>query len=636
MLPLPPRSDRPVAITGVNVVAMTGPEVVPDRTVVVDGGRIVAVAPAGEIVIDGFRSVNGASRYLMPGLADMHVHWNHFRQLAMYLANGITTVRNMWGSPWHLAMGRAVDEGRFPGPRVVTTSPGFDGVLPGGGTIWPGSIAATSPDVVDRLVDEVAARGYHQIKSYELIDRDTLHAIGRAASRTGLAVVGHCPGTLSMEQAMDAGMTCFEHLQNLHVGRGPSQDELEALRPDRVARMRLLASQLDLDSVAPLAARMRDEQVWSCPTLTLWHGYRPSSVRHDHPLLRYEPPGMSASWSLEGRGAAGVDAEAYEAAMAAVCARWTEAVGILHQAGAPLLLGTDHGNPWVFAGFAVHDEIDNLTGAGLSPYEVLRLGTVDAARFVGEQGEWGQVTVGARGDLLLVDADPLTSPSTLRDPAAVITNGWVLERDDLRSLLDHHADYLSQPDDEPEDGHRVLSATFGGTPSGCCTYRHEPRGGEGYLIEEDERELTYRNTTRASLDSDGAIETLRSDRHRPPFAASTTVTRTPGGYRVVTEDVDGITTETTLAQDRLYPSQVSAGPVLPEGEVDLLVTDDVNVEVAQAVVTGTDGERTVEITHPAYAGTRNYTLDNEGHIVEISDQYLSWKRVWRAATTSSN
>lgn len=632
MLPLPGRSDCPVAITGVSVVTMTGPEVLPDRTVVVDGDRIAAVAPAGEVDVDGFRVVDGAGRYLMPGLADMHVHWNRFTQLAMYLANSVTTVRNMWGSPWHLAMARAVDEGRFPGPRVVTTSPGFDGVLPGGGTIWPGSIAATSPDGVDRLVEEVAARGYHQIKSYELIEFDTLRAIGRAAKRAGVAVVGHCPESLSMEQAMDAGMTCFEHLQNLHVGRGPSKAALEALGADRVARLRLIVDELDLDSVAALAARMRDEQVWSCPTLTLRDGYRPSSVRHDHPLLRYVSPGMSAAWSLEGRGLGGFEVDAYEDAMAALCGRFAEAVGILHDAGAPLLLGTDHDNPWVFAGFAVHDEIENLTAAGLSPYEVLRLGTVEAARFLGEEGEWGQVTVGARGDLVLVDADPLSRPSTLRDPVAVITNGWVLERHDLRALLDHHAHCVAGPDYEPKDEHRLLSATFGGTPNGCCTYRHEPRDGGGYLIEEDKQEFTYLTTTRASLTVDGVIETLRSERRRPPFAASTTVTRTRSGYRVVTEDVDGVTTETTIDHERLYPSPVTAGPLLPEGDVDLLVADDVGVEVAPAVVrgAGAGGDRSVEITHPSYATTRHYILDENGNIVEISDQYLSWKRVWRA------
>jgi imidazolonepropionase-like amidohydrolase len=109
--------------------------------------------------------------------------------------------------------------------------------------------------------------------------------------------------------------------------------------------------------------------------------------------------------------------------------------GILHKAGAPILLGTDTPNPFVVPGFSIHDELRNLVNAGMSPYEALRCGTIDAARFVGESDRWGTVQTGRRADLLLLRQDPLVSGEALRQLEAVFVNGFMLSSGELDRLL---------------------------------------------------------------------------------------------------------------------------------------------------------------------------------------------------------
>ena len=106
-LPFPPRSRGPLAITRVTVVPLDAERVLPEHTVLIEDGRVAALAPAAALDVTGqpgVRVVDGAGRYLLPGLADMHVHLWDPDEAALYLANGVTLVRNMWGRPVHLAL----------------------------------------------------------------------------------------------------------------------------------------------------------------------------------------------------------------------------------------------------------------------------------------------------------------------------------------------------------------------------------------------------------------------------------------------------------------------------------------------------------------------------------------------------
>jgi imidazolonepropionase-like amidohydrolase len=100
----------------------------------------------------------------------------------------------------------------------------------------------------------------------------------------------------------------------------------------------------------------------------------------------------------------------------------------MHEEGVPMLLGTDAPNPFVVPGFSVYREAGLLAHAGLSPFDVLRAATVDAARYRGDLGECGTVTPGKRADLLVLERDPLSDVEALRSISTVVANGFVLAR----------------------------------------------------------------------------------------------------------------------------------------------------------------------------------------------------------------
>jgi Amidohydrolase family len=134
------------------------------------------------------------------------------------------------------------------------------------------------------------------------------------------------------------------------------------------------------------------------------------------------------------------------------------ALKLLLDKGAPLLLGTDAPNPFVIPGFAIHEELANLVRAGLSPFQALRCGTSEAARFMCEADEWGTIAAGRRADLLLLSANPLDRVEAVARPEAVLVNGFYLSRDQLDELLEERAVTVAATIAPPELGFCSIGA----------------------------------------------------------------------------------------------------------------------------------------------------------------------------------
>ena len=207
----------PFAFEDVDVVPMDTERVLEDQTVLVVDGRIAAIGPADTVdVPDGALRVRGRGRYLMPGLADMHVHcWTEEEHL-LFLANGVTTVRNMWGAPHHLEWRRRAEAGELEGPTVYTTGPLIDGDPPH----WPGSVVVTDPEAARAEVARQKAAGYEAVKVYSRLSRECYDAIVEAAREHGLRVDGHVPGAVGIERALEARQDSIEHLEGYFLWDG--------------------------------------------------------------------------------------------------------------------------------------------------------------------------------------------------------------------------------------------------------------------------------------------------------------------------------------------------------------------------------------------------------------------------------
>jgi len=414
----------PLVISGVTVLTMRERRPLREHSVLVRDGRIASVEPRGPLERSGFAVLDGSGRFLMPGLADMHVHWWRPEDGRLYLQRGVTTVRNMAGAPVHLDLARRVERGELAGPRLVTATPVIDGMGEDGQTVWPGAQLLVHPHKAGPLVRRYAGQGYRQVKAYTWLRPDVLRALGRAAADAGLPLTGHCPEGSTFEDAMAAGMRCFEHLLGIERGHLLNGMAMPVRRrpaaSGRDLRHRIAAaSRVDDEAIRRLAARMAAQQVWNCPTLVLNASAQDPAAALADPGLTLESPEVGAAWRHAAAGVSDHVARLHRVRREL----YSRMVAILHAEGAPLVLGTDAPNPFVLQGSSVVDELGLLVGAGLDRWQALRCATSEAARFLGEERNWGTVERGQRADLLLLSRDPLDDLDALRVPLAVFAAG---------------------------------------------------------------------------------------------------------------------------------------------------------------------------------------------------------------------
>jgi len=426
------RSGRPrtTAFMGVHVIPMDSERILWDQTVLVVGDRIVALGPASEVEPPpGVRLISARGRFLLPGLADMHVHVGTERDLTLFLAHGVTTVRNMWGFDWLLDWKREIERGEMLGPTIFTAGPLLDGDPP----IWDTSPVVTDPREAERIVRMQKREGFDFVKVYVRLSSEVYEAVVSEARRQGMAVAGHVPYQVGLDRVLSAGQASIEHLDGYMEAL--KRDDSPEITGGDVDRRFFAVSFVDRDKIAVLARKTRDAGVWNCPTLIVekkW-GTREETARFfERVEMAYVPP-PTLDWWKDHSGL-NLSRESADIARQGYAVR-KDLVRALCDAGAGILLGSDTPNPLVVPGLSVHEELENLVEAGLTRYEALRAGTFDAARFLGQEEEFGQVRVGARADLLLLDRSPLDAVSNASIPRGVMVRGIWLDREELDKML---------------------------------------------------------------------------------------------------------------------------------------------------------------------------------------------------------
>ncbi len=461
-------ATRTIAISDVTVIDATGSPPLRHVTVVIEGERIAEIRPSNTAPnADGMRIVDGAGRYLIPGLWDAHVHtfafpWQPDHQLPLFIANGVTGIRDMGGAfPGSAgddvdagfpmsgvdAIRAAIDSGERVGPRIVA------GVMVDGPTpVWPVALGVGTAEEGRRVVATIAGAGADFAKVYTLLPREAYLAIAEAANERAFPFAGHVPIAVSAGEASDAGQRTVEHFSDsLLPYCSTAEDEIladlraAAAGPDPVrgyaaaffaAVPRLLAT-FDQGKVVALAHRFLANQTWFTPTLVVG---RNAALAGDpaltaDPRLRYMPPEVVAAWLPPADAATPAptaEAPAWGPHLMATGAAITEA---MRRTGVGLMAGTDVGLPFLLPGFSLHDELALLVEAGLTPLEALQAATRNAAQAVGLGDELGTIEVGKHADLVLLDADPLAAITNTTRIAAVVTNGRLLEKPELQGLL---------------------------------------------------------------------------------------------------------------------------------------------------------------------------------------------------------
>lgn len=399
-----------VALTHVNVIDVVSGEVRPDMTVVVADGRISSVEAAASARVSPSAQVHDAAgAFVIPGLWDMHVHWLDDDYVPLFIANGVTGIRIMWGAPQHQQWRRAIERGKMIGPRLVIGSAIIDGPNP----VWPRSVVAANAKEGRAAVDAAIREGAEFIKVYSRLPRDAYFAIAEESKRRGVPFAGHVPNAVSTEEASDAGQASIEHLTGIRRDLG----------------------RFDAQKAAALFERFRRNHTWQVPTLTVLrsNAYRSDSAYLGDPRLRYLPADMVRRWQNAAAETSRSPAEIENGHQ--IYRREVDIVGAMYRAGVDLLAGTDVSNPFCLPGFSLHDELALLVDAGLTPLDALRTATLNPARFLKRESESGSVDAGKAADLVVLDANPLTDIRNTTKIRAVVAAGRYYDRIALDRML---------------------------------------------------------------------------------------------------------------------------------------------------------------------------------------------------------
>ena len=450
----PPPAAADFAIQAVTVIDTEGEADLAGATVVVRDGMISAVGPTGEVPVPaGMAVVDGRGRYLIPGLWDMHSHvWKHAEQLQfpLYVAHGVTGVRDMLSWPDESEVGartiedkralrQRVDNGDVIGPRLVAiASLAVDGASPRFAGLAP-MFSVRTPAEARTLVAHEAGRGADFIKMYNQLPRDAYFALMEEARARGLPVAGHRPYSVTLQEAAAAGQRSIEHGRDFLYECFPEAAAFRTAMQSNKARhpwMRAMVQGHDPAACDALFAVLVAHGMWLTPT----HVIRREDALADDPAYRNDPNARYIHalyrffWRSDLDDTVAEDpSPAGRQAYRDFYAKGLELTGRAHAAGVKVLAGTDH----PIAGLSLHQELEELVKAGLTPRGALRAATYDAAAFLQRDATNGSVRPGKVADLVLLDADPRVAVSNTRRIALVSVAGRRYDRAALDGLLQH-------------------------------------------------------------------------------------------------------------------------------------------------------------------------------------------------------
>jgi len=415
-----------VVFEDVNVIPMDREQILTNQAVLIQDGIITQIGDSNiiEVPSDALR-IDGKGKYLLPGLTDMHVHVKEENELLLFVTNGVTSIRNMWGGagalrlmgfPDHLVWRQQIENGEMFGPNLYTSGP----IMEGPPKTMPLMEVYDTPKAAAEAVSWQVAQGYDFIKVYDYLDIPTYNAVIETAHDLNVEVAGHVPKKVGLEHTLASGQKTIEHLSGFI-----DNDAGEYILPE--------------DELAAYAQKTKDAGVWVCPTIAVYQMYVPNKhlyLLEERPEMAYVSPGMKLTWQYFSRPGSMGNITYQGDYPARIREMFISTTRILHVNGVEFILGTDSDNPYLVPGFSLLDELDYLIEAGLTRYEALEAGTRNPAEAMGKLNEFGTIEAGKRADLILLEANPLEDVRNIQKRAGVMLRGQWLTEEYLQSMLD--------------------------------------------------------------------------------------------------------------------------------------------------------------------------------------------------------
>ncbi len=443
------------AFKNVNLVPMTEETVLKNKTVLIKGRSIIAVDNTSEIEIpDGTHVIDGSGKYLMPGMADMHIHttdaWQSMEwpvsPMDLFLANGVTTIRDFGpkgAMPDYVLHWRdAITEGRIEGPNIYAC----------GGIIY-GPVDNPQNEVISQKT-----KGFDFVKLYSYLSGDEFNTAISTAKNLGIYTAGHIPFQVGLDGVLDAGMDEIAHVEELawefvNYDRKKNLVGYPWLRYVAETGYMQFKEEFNLDpkklnkkigkEISELVQKLRSKRIPVDTTLVpddviLQKLFHAKEFQAD-PINGYLPPRYMKRFQ-QGKEKhqvmfkGGEDYAPFKYEFDKILLRE------LKKQDVSLLLSTDAGGGGmgIVPGFSIHRELEILVESGFSPYEAIATGTVQASKVVEKmigRDEFGTIQVGKRADLLLVKANPLADVSNIKNPLGVMAAGRWYDKKALQEKL---------------------------------------------------------------------------------------------------------------------------------------------------------------------------------------------------------
>ena len=441
-------------IKNVTVVDVIRGELVGRRDITISNGRIYGVDRS--VSVSHAQVIDGTGKYVIPGLFDMHAHMTLSGrptriEMPLFIANGVTAVRVMNADcrvPRPGVMGcleqyrewqKQIEEGALLGPRLLALASWTVNGPRGITDSMPPYFKAITRDDGQQLARYFKQRGVDLVKIYQDIPREGFLGFAEEARKLNLPFGGHDPTALSLIEISNAGMTSVEHARlflNECFPGSAAWRKGQPVWPTQLRRMQV--DQHDTQKCNEVFQVMAGNKTWYVPThLTRkMDAFADDSVyRHDE-RMKYIPSLQRLRWNADATSMVRSDSSrAGRQSFMDYYRKGLQLTGAAFRAGVPIMLGTDAGDSFVFPGFAVHDELEQLVMAGLTPAEALKTATYNPAVYLGHTNDFGSIEKGRRADLILLDANPLENVAHTRRIHAVIFGGKYLDRAALDTLL---------------------------------------------------------------------------------------------------------------------------------------------------------------------------------------------------------
>lgn len=446
----------------VTVIGVTDALSKSDMTVIVTGNRIAAVGKTGKIKVPkNSEIVDASGKFLIPGLWDMHVHVDDAGSwmFPLFVANGVVGVRDMGSNIKQIPVWREMSKNGTLMPQIIAAGPIVSGKI---GDNDPRMVLVGNRREAIEAVDRLAAQGADFIKVHDWISREAYLGLIEEARKKNLPLAGHQPVSMTAEEISNLGQKSVEHFGNTWGGlmidcstqeasfRKEALDLIpltaEEFNPPKLFDKlgnnwtRRLADSYSAAKADRLARVFRRNKTWFDPTIYgsayVWTFVKEADVANDR-RLKYMPleAQKMAREAAQNSNQTESDAEKRETEMR-FYQNQLNLVRAMKRAGVGILAGTDAlPFPPVFPGFSLHDELEKLVEAGLSPAEALQSATVNPAKFFGKEKELGTIEKGKLANLVLLDANPLENISNTKKINAVVLNGRLFDRNALDKML---------------------------------------------------------------------------------------------------------------------------------------------------------------------------------------------------------